>query len=177
MRAAAQQHADVCRRLQEIRGNIRVFCRVRPLRHDSYQLEGTCTYPDEDSLAVVDREGAQTAASGRTAVRRFTFDRMYTPKATQVEIYEDLKPLTLSVLDGYNCCVFAYGQTGTGKTYTMQGPVSDPGVTYRAVKDLFETAHRAAIQGYTFSFRISVLEIYNERVFDLLVDPRTAQVC
>jgi hypothetical protein len=97
--------------------------------------------------------------------------------STQVEIYEDLKPLTLSVLDGYNCCVFAYGQTGTGKTYTMQGPVSDPGVTYRAVKDLFETAHRSAIHGYTFSFRISVLEIYNERVFDLLVDPRTAQVC
>jgi hypothetical protein len=53
--------------------------------------------------------------------------------ATQVEIYEDLKPLTLSVLDGYNCCVFAYGQTGTGKTYTMQGPVCWRILTYADV--------------------------------------------
>jgi hypothetical protein len=110
-------------------------------------------------------------------LKRFTFDRMYTPKASQKEIYQDVKPLTMSVLDGYNCCVFAYGQTGTGKTHTMQGPASDPGVTYRAVKDLFETAERAVMHGYTFAFRISVLEIYNERIFDLLVDPRTAQVC
>ena len=94
---------------------------------------------------------------------------MYNPRATQVEIYDDVKPLTLSVLDGYNCCVFAYGQTGTGKTHTMQGPANDPGVTYRAVKDLFDTADRAVMHGYTFSFRISVLEIYNERIFDLLV--------
>ena len=56
----------------------------------------------------------------------------------------------------------------------MMGPANDPGVTYRAVKDLFETSDRAAMHGFNFSFRISVLEIYNERIFDLLVDPRTA---
>ena len=160
--------------MQHIRGNIRVFCRVRPARHDSYLNEGTCSYPDEDSVAVTDRDGP-VGANGKPALKRFTFDRMYTPKATQNEIYQDVKPLTMSVLDGYNCCVFAYGQTGTGKTHTMQGPASDPGVTYRAVKDLFETAERAVMHGYNFSFRISVLEIYNERIFDLLVDPRTAQ--
>ena len=123
---------------------------------------------------MTDRDGP-VGANGKPALKRFTFDRMYTPKTTQNEIYQDVKPLTMSVLDGYNCCVFAYGQTGTGKTHTMQGPASDPGVTYRAVKDLFETAERAVMHGYTFSFRISVLEIYNERIFDLLVDPRTAQ--
>jgi hypothetical protein len=64
---------------------MRYVCATYALRMLTYALRlGTCTYPDEDSLAVVDREGAQTAASGRTAVRRFTFDRMYTPKATQV---------------------------------------------------------------------------------------------
>ena len=160
--------------MQQIRGNIRVFCRVRPPHFSSYSHESTCSYPDEDSLAVTDRDGP-VGPTGKPALKRFTFDRMYTPKASQVSIYEDVKPLTMSVLDGYNCCVFAYGQTGTGKTYTMQGPANDPGVTYRAVKDLFETAERAAMHGYNFSFRISVLEIYNERIFDLLVDPRTAQ--
>ena len=158
----------------QVRGNIRVFCRVRPPRHDSYHSDGTCSFPDEDSIAVTDRDGP-LAANGKPAFKRFTFDRIYTPKAAQEYVYQDVKPLTMSVLDGYNCCVFAYGQTGTGKTYTMQGPAHDPGVTHRAVKELFDTADRAAMHGYSFAFRISVLEIYNERIFDLLVDPRTAQ--
>ena len=55
--------------MQQIRGNIRVFCRVRPARHDSYTSEGTCSYPDEDSIAVSDRDGPVGANGESTGFR------------------------------------------------------------------------------------------------------------
>ena len=70
-------------------------------------------------------------------------------------------------MDGYNVCIFAYGQTGSGKTYTMEGSTEDRGMTYRALSSLFkERSERIAEETYTFS--VSLLEIYNESVRDLL---------
>ena len=85
-------------------------------------------------------------------------------------VFEDVEPLVTSVLDGYNVCIFAYGQTGSGKTFTMEGPAENPGVNLRALGRLFQViADRKS--DYTYTVTVSVLEIYNETIRDLLRDP------
>lgn len=75
----------------------------------------------------------------------------------------------MSALDGYNVCIFAYGQTGTGKTFTMEGTPDNRGVNYRALEVLFNTsAQRSSDVAYGFS--VSMLEVYNERIRDLLAE-------
>ena len=71
-------------------------------------------------------------------------------------------------MDGYNVCIFAYGQTGSGKTYTMEGCESDRGVNFRALSCLFEIMRRA--NDARFDVSVSLLEIYNEEIRDLLAD-------
>lgn len=70
-------------------------------------------------------------------------------------------------MDGFNVCIFAYGQTGTGKTFTMEGVPENRGVNYRALEELFRMAEkRSTSVAYTFS--VSILEVYNEKIRDLL---------
>lgn len=102
---------------------------------------------------------------------------MFSPKAKQIEIYKAVvQPLLDEILLGYNCTVFAYGQTGTGKTFTMEGDRSndaslswenDPlaGIIPRSMSQLFSRLHS---QSFEFTVRVSYLEIYNEDLIDLL---------
>lgn len=71
------------------------------------------------------------------------------------------------MLDGYNVCIFAYGQTGTGKTFTMEGTEKNRGVNYRTLELLFKTAKERK-ETFTYSISVSVLEVYNEQIRDLL---------
>ena len=82
-------------------------------------------------------------------------------------MYADVSPLVTSVLDGYNLCIFAYGQTGTGKTFTMEGTESNRGVNYRAMEELFKIAE-ARKESVIYEFSVNVLEVYNEHIRDLL---------
>jgi len=75
--------------------------------------------------------------------------------------------MVVSVLDGYNVCIFAYGQTGTGKTFTMEGTPQNRGVNYRTVEQLFEVA-RERRETISYNISVSVLEVYNEQIRDLL---------
>jgi kinesin family member C2/C3 len=75
--------------------------------------------------------------------------------------------MVVSALDGYHACIFAYGQTGAGKSYTMTGPASDRGVNFRTLQALFAVAHERR-SAYDYTFKVSMLEIYNENVLDLL---------
>lgn len=78
-------------------------------------------------------------------------------------------PIVTSVLDGYNVCIFAYGQTGTGKTFTMEGTPENRGVNYRTLEMLFNlSSERSSIMKYELS--VSMLEVYNEKIRDLLVE-------
>ena len=95
----------------------------------------------------------------------------------QIDVYKSVvTPLIKQVLEGYNCTVFAYGQTGTGKTYTMEGLgeirgswENDPntGIIPRALSDLFDGL-RMSNDTTEYSVRVSFLEMYNEEIYDLL---------
>ncbi|KAF8342652.1 P-loop containing nucleoside triphosphate hydrolase protein [Cantharellus anzutake] len=107
--------------------------------------------------------------------RHYAFDYVYGPEATQVLIFEDIvSPLLEEVLGGFNCTIFAYGQTGTGKTYTMQGdvepneegmPSDSAGIAPRVISRLF---HRLEDEASDYSVKISFMELYNEELRDLL---------
>jgi kinesin family protein C2/C3 len=102
-------------------------------------------------------------------VSSFEFDKTFAPESTQAQVFEAVQPLVISVLDGYNVCIFAYGQTGSGKTHTMEGPDHDPGVNRRAIQELFvQIEERSSM--FDFELQMSMLEIYNEEIKDLL-DP------
>lgn len=82
-------------------------------------------------------------------------------------VFSETVPIVRSVMDGFNVCIFAYGQTGTGKTFTMEGVPENRGVNYRALEELFRMSEaRSASIAYTFS--VSILEVYNEKIRDLL---------
>ncbi|KAJ8654209.1 hypothetical protein O0I10_010157 [Lichtheimia ornata] len=104
----------------------------------------------------------------------YSFDRVFGPEITQQEIYDEVaQPILDEMLLGYNCTIFAYGQTGTGKTYTMEGDLeerdggfsSQAGIIPRAVTKLFETLDN---QGADYSVKVSLIELYNEELRDLL---------
>lgn len=84
------------------------------------------------------------------------------------DIFQDTAAFATSVLDGYNVCIFAYGQTGTGKTFTMEGTEEARGVNFRTLEELFHIiTERKKLFRYDVS--VSVLEVYNEQIRDLLV--------
>merc|ERR1711898_9803 len=85
----------------------------------------------------------------------------------QEDIYSETRPLITSVLDGYNVCIMAYGQTGAGKTWTMMGPPDNPGVNRRAIKDLFAQCD-AKKDTADFKISVAMTEVYNENLQDLL---------
>ncbi|KAL5564750.1 hypothetical protein UlMin_027914, partial [Ulmus minor] len=101
--------------IQDLKGNIRVFCRIRPFLPGQKERRTTIEHIDENGELIV----ANPSKPGRDGHRPFKFNKVYGPAATQAEVFSDTQPLIRSVLDGYNVCILAYGQTGSGKTYTM----------------------------------------------------------
>lgn len=105
--------------------------------------------------------------------KKYQFDRVFGPHATQEDIFGEVATLSSSLLDGFNCCLFAYGQTGSGKTYTMEGPAEDRGLNYRLLENVFKEIHdRSATTQY--DLHVSIMEIYNEAIVDLLDEKLTA---
>ncbi|KAK2656623.1 hypothetical protein Ddye_009675 [Dipteronia dyeriana] len=148
--------------IQETKGNIRVFCRCRPLNKEEI-LAANATVVDFD----VAKNGDLGILTSSSIKKVFKFDRVYTPKDDQVDVFADASPMVISVLDGYNVCIFAYGQTGTGKTFTMEGTVQHRGVNYRTLEQLFEISKERS-ETFTYNISVSVLEVYNEQIRDLL---------
>lgn len=103
--------------VQDLKGNIRVFCRVRPpINGEDEFVQCSIYYPDENSLEIRKRDSKPLETK-----TDFSFDHVFPPDSKQIDVFEELSLLVQSALDGYNVCIFAYGQTGSGKTYTMQG--------------------------------------------------------
>ncbi|XP_010528917.1 PREDICTED: kinesin-like protein KIN-14G [Tarenaya hassleriana] len=161
-----EENRKLYNQVQDLKGNIRVYCRVRPLLPEQTSVLTTVDHIEDSTISI-----ATPATYGKNGRKSFTFNKVFSPSATQGDVFADTQPLIRSVLDGYNVCIFAYGQTGSGKTYTMTGPKvlteESLGVNYRALTDLFLLSNQ---RKDTFSYNISVqmLEIYNEQVRDLL---------
>lgn len=166
-------HNDVL----ELKGNIRVFCRVRPLlpsdntaRLDHIQFGEKSEGSETESLTLLQ---ASESATGQPITKTipFAFDRVFSPDASQAIVFDEISQLVQSSLDGYRVCIFAYGQTGSGKTFTMEGSRDAPGMIPLAVQQIFETAFRLGTERqWKFSFEASYLEIYNETLRDLIED-------
>lgn len=125
------ERKDLHNTIMDLRGNIRVFCRVRPpLASELDLLECGWKYLDEQSLEIC-------AMDGSNKRQEFTFDHVFHSRTMQEDIFENVAPLIQSALDGYNVCIFAYGQTGSGKTYTMDGVPNHLGVIPRTVDLIF----------------------------------------
>ncbi|KAG2454753.1 hypothetical protein HYH02_000588 [Chlamydomonas schloesseri] len=152
----------------ELKGNIRVLCRVRPLldkeRGGLDAAAAAATMP----VRCPTEETVRVAAVDNKAEKDFEFDRVLSFEEGQEKLYDEVAALVVSVLDGYNVAIMAYGQTGSGKTFTMEGPEGNPGVNLRALGDLFRLAQERGAE-YSYSFSASVLEIYNEQIYDLLM--------
>lgn len=86
------------------------------------------------------------------------------------DVFADTAPVVVSVLDGYNVCIFAYGQTGTGKTFTMVGTPENRGVNYRTLEELFRVVSSREAE-FLYEISVSVMEVYNEQIRDLLSPP------
>ncbi|WWC70214.1 uncharacterized protein I206_104164 [Kwoniella pini CBS 10737] len=102
--------------------------------------------------------------------RKYVFDQVFSMEAGQEVVFErTAKPLLPGVLDGYNATVFAYGATGCGKTHTISGTEEQPGIIVRTMKELFDLVEDTKLQYDTY-FQMSMVEIYNETIRDLLSD-------
>uniref|UniRef100_A0A914Z614 Kinesin-like protein n=1 Tax=Panagrolaimus superbus TaxID=310955 RepID=A0A914Z614_9BILA len=146
--------------LVQLRGNIRVFCRIRP--NFNTLLPPAIQYDSLDCDAI-------TIGTDSGLLRKFAFDRIFNESSDQIDLYSEVEPLVLSCLDGENVCIFAYGQTGSGKTYTMDGPSANPGIGQRALIQIFQELEKRKNQ-IEFTINVSLIEIYNEKIKDLL-DP------
>lgn len=151
--------------------NIQVFIRLRPLNQRERDIKSLGVIEVVNNREVVVRQSQQT-----NHTKKFTFDRAFAPNASQLQVYQEVvSPLIEEVLNGYNCTVFAYGQTGTGKTHTMVGEhtgsdthwQNDPlaGIIPRALSQLFDELR---LTNTEYTVRVSYLELYNEELFDLL---------
>ncbi|XP_010253301.1 PREDICTED: kinesin-like protein KIN-5B isoform X2 [Nelumbo nucifera] len=151
--------------------NVQVILRCRPLIDEELRLNT----PKLISCNEQRREVTVLQSIANKQIdRSFAFDKVFGPKAQQRSIYDHaISPIVNEVLEGFNCTIFAYGQTGTGKTYTMEGETkskggdlsADAGVIPRAVRQIFDTLEA---QKADYSMKVTFLELYNEEITDLL---------
>ena len=165
------------------RNRITVAVRVRPLNSKemkerrvpvvrvSKQLSGA------DPLVQISRLAKRGAylKSEAAAHWEYGFDYAFNEKTKQETVYENtVKPLVSDLLSGINSTIFAYGATGAGKTHTMMGTAKDVGMIPRALKELFHDVNmlkqefKRAGQKETIQIELSYLEVYNEKIYDLL---------
>ncbi|PIA50812.1 hypothetical protein AQUCO_01200222v1 [Aquilegia coerulea] len=158
----------------ELKGNIRVFCRVRPLlpADGSNGEASVISFPTSaESLG----RGINLIQNGQK--HQFVFDKMFSHECSQQEVFVEISQLVQSALDGYKVCIFAYGQTGSGKTYTMMGKTDSPeqkGLIPRSLEQIFQSSQSLSCQGWKYKMQASMLEIYNETIHDLLSPNRAS---
>ncbi|KAG2686633.1 hypothetical protein I3843_09G015600 [Carya illinoinensis] len=163
--------------------NVQVLLRCRPFSEEELRSNA----PQVVTCNEYNREVAVSQnIAGKHIDRVFTFDKVFGPSAQQKDLYEQaVIPIVNEVLEGFNCTIFAYGQTGTGKTHTMEGECRrsksgpngelppEAGVIPRAVQQIFDTLES---QNAEYSVKVTFLELYNEEITDLLAPEEISRV-
>ncbi|XP_042067257.1 kinesin-like protein KIN-5D [Salvia splendens] len=152
--------------------NVQVIVRCRPLSEDDeVRLHAPAVISCNDSRREV---CTVQSVANKQIDRTFLFDKVFGPSSQQKDLYDQaVRPIVFEVLEGYNSTIFAYGQTGTGKTYTMEGGSgkkngdipSDAGVIPRAIRQIFDILEAKKAE---YSLKVTFLELYNEEITDLL---------
>ncbi|WAO94828.1 Kinesin-like protein [Fusarium falciforme] len=153
---------------QELKGNIRVMCRVRPPLGDGEGEQAKMSFPDDKTSAEIVLAGPEEKSSLGNVTRKnypFEFDRVFIPGTQNEEIFGEISQLVQSALDGYNVCIFCYGQTGSGKTFTMS---SADGMIPRATHMIYDTITKLREKSWEYTMEGSFVEVYNEELNDLL---------
>uniref|UniRef100_A0A3Q3S7K5 Kinesin family member 13A n=1 Tax=Mastacembelus armatus TaxID=205130 RepID=A0A3Q3S7K5_9TELE len=159
---------------------VKVAVRVRPMNRRETELNTKCVVDMEDNQTVLHPPPSNAKGENRKQPKVFAFDHCFwsmdesnIPKyAGQEVVFKCLgEGILENAFQGYNACIFAYGQTGSGKSFSMMGNVEQPGLIPRLCCSLFERVHREANEAHTFKVEVSYMEIYNEKVRDLL-DPK-----
>lgn len=169
--------------------NLKVIIRVRPAlpreMEDNLPFRSVVLITNENkSCNLVEYLGAEMTEKERQRewvenpnlfqLHRFSFDHVFDMDCLQNEVYEvTARPAVVSVLEGYNSTVFAYGQTGTGKTFTMEGFTyhssdNNRGIIQRSIEDIFNYIEEYSNSNTKFMVRASYIQIYNEQISDLL---------
>ncbi|KAI7520983.1 kinesin-domain-containing protein, partial [Hortaea werneckii] len=152
---------------KDSKGNVLVSVRVRP---DSGGDGGK----GAEGEWMVDGRKSLISYKGKEG-GDYRYDSVFSPHDNNSRVYDSAaKRLVRRVMEGYHGTVFAYGMTGTGKTFSMQGTANSPGVIPLAITDIFSYIRENP--GREFLLRVSYLEIYNEKIFDLLSQSTPGQV-
>jgi hypothetical protein len=170
--------------VEDLKGKIRVFCRIRPLSKSEIEKECklavSCNAEVSSDLVLTKENGTK---------KPYAFDVVFGPKSSQAQVFADTKKLVQSAVDGFNVCIFAYGQTGSGKTFTLSGPTGDvskwmecaaqnlpetAGIQPRSIHELFRIAKRDE-QKYEMSCECNLMELYRDGLVDLFATEPLAE--
>lgn len=163
--------------LQDIRGTVRVYCRPKPCTSAPGKGKSIVKIPTHDILVL----------NEDTAPMSFKYDRVFSPGASQHEVFSELEEPLISSLDGFNVTMLAFGQSGSGKTHSLLGEITlgddvgdgvplikSYGVQFQAIQQLFTIAgHRT--DRYKDAFSITMVEVHNEKLIDLLAGTPSAE--
>lgn len=140
----------------EIKGAIRVVCRIRPALNNPL-----------DSLSIGMRFDNKNVFIDN---KRYALNNVLGPKSTQSEVFSEIQHEIDGVLEGYNVCIFAYGQTGSGKTYTMCGEGEEEGLMFRSLRRIKDQGRSLINDGFSVKYNVKYVEVYNENIRDLITD-------
>eukprot|EP00347_Sterkiella_histriomuscorum_P020786 403336463 len=160
--------------IEDMKGKIRVFCRVRPLSIEEEEKDQFGFVKVIDGLTIkvpIPNQGMK----GGYIQRDFEFDSIFDKDSSQEQVFEDVQMLIQSAMDGFNVCIFAYGQTGSGKTFTMQGNEEKPGIIPRALQELFKLKKKMEQNNFTVYFECYMVELYVNQLIDCLYEKQSVK--
>lgn len=152
------------------KANVNVFVRARPLNERELKDD------QREAWKIVQNDLVQTDMTRSQGGRplTYTFDKIFSKEATNLDVFNHVGvPIVAATMKGFNAVLFAYGQTSSGKTHTLQGNKADPGLVPRCIQEIFKSIQRTVER--EFILKVSYLECYNEVLNDL-IDPMNSNL-
>jgi len=166
-------------RYMSLRGNLRVMCRIRPFIDNETGITKKA-YLDHFKVMNDQVTITENTNSNNLKMKKYDLDYIFQQNSTQQDVYDEVSLLVQNMLNGTNVCIIAYGQTTTGKSYTIQGPNKEfPGIALRSAKELFEMIgplleNKKGKSKVQTKLSISIIEIYNDVIYNLLGEGQPA---